>query len=120
VQSLALQNEEAAHLGNPRVIICDRSVVDAVAYVRGQGDIEGAERLYRRVIGWLPTYHALLLLDPVGVPYETDNIRKEAMEERDRFHETFLAVFREKDIPFELISGTLRQRIRRIEEIINS
>src|SRR5476651_750317 len=38
VQSLALQNEEVAHLGNPRVIICDRSVIDAVAYVRAQGD----------------------------------------------------------------------------------
>jgi nicotinamide riboside kinase len=56
----------------------------------------------------------------VNVPFKSDGIRQEVEDERDRFHETFLALFAEKGIPFELISGTFEQRTARIETIIKS
>lgn len=50
VQALALQNEQEAHASGARVVLCDRSVLDAVAYVSAYGDPDGSERL----LGHLP------------------------------------------------------------------
>ena len=98
--------------------MCDRSVIDAVVYVRSQGDIKGAEELLKRVEFWLPTYHKFLLLNPSDVPYETDDIRQETPEARQKFHDAFLNFFEETGIPYELLSGTKDERIRRVTKIL--
>ncbi len=118
VQALALKNEQGAHQAGARVILCDRSVIDAVVYVISQGDIKGAEELLKRVEFWLPTYHKFLLLDPADIPYETDDIRQETPETRQKFHDAFLNFFKETGIPYELLSGTEEARIKRVTEII--
>lgn len=118
VQALALKNEQAAHQSGARLILCDRSVIDAVVYVRSQGDKKGAEKLLNRVRFWLPTYHKFLLLDPADIPYKTDDIRQEDETTRQNFHNAFLEFFSETGLPFELLSGKLEKRVKRIEEII--
>ena len=118
VQALVLTNEQDAHRLNPRVILCDRSVIDAVVYVKSQGDIKGANELLKRVEFWLPTYHKFLLLDPADVPYKTDEIRQETPETRQKFHDVFLTFFKETNIPYELLSGTKEERIKRVTKII--
>lgn len=118
VQALALQNEQVAHNSGAKVILCDRSVIDAVAYVKAYDDPRGANQLLDNVSFWLPTYHKLLLLDPIGVPYSTDEVRKEDPEKRQQFHDAFVALFAEKEIPYELLSGTLEERISRVDEIL--
>lgn len=119
IQALALQQEQNAHNGGAEVILCDRSVIDAVVYVQAHGDNEGASQLLDRVSFWLPTYNKFLLLDPADVPYETDDIRQEDESVRQRFHDAYLAFFEETGIPYELLSGTLEQRISRVDEIIS-
>lgn len=119
IQQLALGAEQKAHASGAEIIICDRSVIDAVAYVRANGDREGSEELLEKVAFWLPTYHKFLLLDPSGVPYETDEIRKEDEETRQQFHTAFMELFEEKQILYELVSGTLEERIRRIDDILS-
>ncbi len=118
VQALALTNEQDAHQSGARIILCDRSVIDTVVYVRSQGDIKGAEELLNRVKFWLPTYQKFFLLDPADVPYKTDNIRQETSETRQGFHDSFLNFFDETGIPYELLSGTEEERIKRVTEII--
>ncbi len=69
VQVLVLEQEQKAHESGARVILCDRSVIDAVVYVRANGDREGAAELLNRVSFWPPTYSKLFLLNPADVPY---------------------------------------------------
>lgn len=118
VQSLALQQEQDAHNAGAAVILCDRSVIDAVVYVRAHGDKEGAAELLDRVGFWLPTYNKFLLLNPADVPYETDDVRQESEEVRQEFHDAYLDFFNESGIPYELLSGTIDERITRVNEII--
>lgn len=120
VQALALQNEQSAYSSGARVVFCDRSVIDAVAYVKAHGDRDGSDRLLDNVAFWLPTYNKFLLLDPADVPYATDEVRREDADKRQQFHDAFVSFFAEKEIPYELLSGTLEERIRRVDEILAS
>lgn len=119
IQAMALENEKAAHESGAGIIFCDRSVLDAVVYTREHGDLEGAEDLFRRVQFWLSTYDRFLLLDPLDIPYQQDGIRTESEEKRNSFHKVFIEFFEEKGIPYEILSGTIEERMKRIEEIIS-
>lgn len=118
IQTLALHNEKASYISNPSLTICDRSVLDAVAYVRSQGDIDGSNLLYEKVTNWMPTYTTLFLLDPHDIPFESDTVRKENDKSRQKFHKAFLEVLTEKGIPYVLLSGTLDERIRKCNIMI--
>lgn len=118
IQAIALEREKEAHQSGSRVIFCDRSVLDAVVYTRENGDSEGAEELFARIKLWLPTYHKFLLLDPKDVPYAQDEIRTESEEKRNSFHRVFIEFFEAKEIPYEILSGTLEQRFMRVKEIV--
>lgn len=118
IQYVAFRREQDSLREKPQIILCDRSVLDAVVYVRATGDREGSEELLGRVRFWLPTYDKFLLFDPAGVPYEKDEIRQEEIEMREKFHEAFLDFFQETGIPFELISGSLEDRINHVGKIL--
>lgn len=119
VQSLALANEQRAMLSGTSIIICDRSVLDAPAYVLSQGDVIGASELLARVRLWLPTYTRLFLLDPSDVSYQNDAIRQESEQERWGFHQAFIDLFTRNNISYELLSGTLEQRMRYVDQVLN-
>lgn len=118
VKAFALQQEIEAHDSGASVIFCDRSVIDAVVYVGAHGDKEGSVELLDKVSFWLPTYNKFLLLDPADVPFETDEVRQEDETVRQGFHDAFLSFFEESGIPFELLSGSLEERIARVDEIL--
>lgn len=118
VQDLQWGYECEAHDTDASNIISDRSVLDAVAYTRAYGDLKGADKLLAKVRLWLPTYSRILLLNPNDVPYETDDIRQEAEEIRMQNHEAFVSLFEERQIPYELLSGTLAQRLEHVNEVL--
>ncbi|TSC88717.1 MAG: Uncharacterized protein G01um10145_743 [Microgenomates group bacterium Gr01-1014_5] len=118
VQALALKNEQSAHDSGATKIVCDRSVLDAVAYVRSQGDIRGSRRLLDRVRYWVSTYNKLLLVNPADVPYQTDSVRQEDEQVRLGFHKAFLEMFDDAGIQYELLSGTLKQRVKRTDQLL--
>lgn len=121
IQALALQREREAHASGATVIFCDRSTLDAVAYVWAEGDHEGALALYNqpRIQKWLPTYDYLFLLDPDDVPYEKMGARQEEEEERQRFHQGFLKFFERENIPYQLLSGTIEERAAQIDKVLH-
>lgn len=119
IQTMVIISEQAAHESSATIIICDRSAIDAVAYTRSHGDKKGAEELFKRVEFWLPTYHQFILLDPADIPYQTDGIRKEDEFFRQKVHETFLSLFKELRIPFQLLRGTLEERLAKILQILD-
>lgn len=117
IQSLMLKREKKAHGSGAKIILCDRSVIDAVVYVRSTGDKEGSNELFEKVRFWLPTYYKFFLLDPADVIYKKDNIRQENEKVRQAFHKAFLDFFKEKRIPFELLSGTMEERMVKVDKL---
>ncbi|WP_201375851.1 ATP-binding protein [Ktedonobacter robiniae] len=120
IQLLALRNEQEAYATGAHLLFCDRSVLDAVVYVRACGDKLGANKLFERVQTWSSTYSKLLLLDPVGVDYVIDGIRQEDLDTRQQFHDAFIHFFEETSLPYELLNGTFQERCRRIDEILKA
>lgn len=118
IQKIALNNEKYAHSKNPQIIFCDRSVVDAVAYMLVYGNKIQAENLLERVRPWLNTYSRLFLLDPSDILYSTDEIRVESKETRQKFHKAFLDLFKLNKINYELLSGPLKERVRVVDKIL--
>lgn len=118
IQELALSSEQNAHGLGYRVLLCDRSVIDAAVYLRSFDNFAGAEDLFERVRFWLPTYDKFLVLSPHDVPYEPDEFRIKDAYIRLRVHEEFLRFLEEKGLPFEILGGTIEQRAQRIMQII--
>jgi|SRR3989338_9373310 len=118
IQSLMLKREKKAHGSGAKIILCDRSVIDAVVYVRSTEDKEGANELFEKIRFWLPTYRKFFLLDPVDVIYKKDKIRQEDKKVRQTFHKAFLEFFQELKIPYELLSGTIEERMAKVDKLI--
>ncbi|MEK7071107.1 MAG: ATP-binding protein [Patescibacteria group bacterium] len=118
VQSLAQELEKQTRINKPRIVLTDRSVIDAVAYVHSTGDQKGTNKLIKKARSWVKTYTHLFLLDPKGVPYATDQVRKESKKTRQAFHESFLHVLPKLSVNWTLISGTKEQRLKKILKLI--
>ncbi|OGH38198.1 MAG: hypothetical protein A3B44_00910 [Candidatus Levybacteria bacterium RIFCSPLOWO2_01_FULL_38_21] len=118
IQSLMLKREKKAHMSRAKIILCDRSVIDAVVYVKSTGDLEGARELLEKVRFWLPTYYKFFLLDPTDIIYEKDKIRQEDKKVRQALHKAFLEFFQESGIPYELLSGNIKERSAKVDKVL--
>jgi predicted ATPase len=120
IQNLAMKLEQQIEKNTPDIIVCDRSVLDAIAYIKAQGTQHETEKLIKKVHTWLSTYTHFFLLDPVGIDYKTDSIRKELAKTRNSFHIAFLEVLQNLALPYTLVSGTELERFNKIEKLINT
>jgi len=120
IQEIARDFEERVEKQNPDIIICDRSVLDAVAYVKTMGTKEKTKKLLSKERKWLATYRHFFLLNPEGIRYEMDFIRKEDSETREAFHVSFLSLLQHLNLPYTLVSGNGKQRLKKIEKIIST
>jgi nicotinamide riboside kinase len=118
VQMTALTWELAAHGSDADVIMCDRSIIDAVVYTEAAGDPAGAQKLLEDMEWWLPSYTSFWLLDPADIPYATDAIRVEDATQRQQFHEGFLRFFQRTGLGYTLLSGTLEERMAQVDQRI--
>lgn len=113
---ISIERETAENGG---VLLCDRSVLDGVAYLRVAGRSAHAEELFEHVSFWLPTYDRFVLSDPAGIPFQNDGVRVETPEFRDELHREFLAMFEELEIEYELLQGTPAERVCRVTEMLS-
>ncbi len=118
IQQLILKREQRAHSQRPKIIICDRSVIDSVVYLNSYNNIKGSKLLFERVRFWLPTYDKFFLLSPRGWNYSVDEIRTEDREKRKRVHLNYVHFFRKHSLPVEILTGSLSKRHQRIEEYV--
>lgn len=119
IQEMQIKMEEDAHMVNPRIIFCDRSVFDAAVYSRVFGTLNYSEKLYLKMADRVSTYSKFFLLDPRDVPHVPDEVRWEDEATREKLHNTFMEFFDEKKIPYELLSGTIEERLARIDQVLN-
>jgi nicotinamide riboside kinase len=117
IQELVIKSEKELAPGT-EIIICDRTVIDPAAYCLANEDLEGTKGLLDAVAGWLPSYAELILLDPKDVPYKTDEIRGEAEEYRQKVHEAFLKILKDRKLKYSLLSGSLERRLEYMEELV--
>lgn len=120
IQERTIQNEKKAHASKPTIIFCDSSTIDQPIYTRAFGDKEGAELLYQGISSWIPTYSKFYMLDPRDVPFQNDEVRKESANERQRVHDTFVEVFAEKGIVYDLLSGTVEERFQTVDKLVRA
>lgn len=118
IQNFVLAREQAAVASGADLIISDRSVIDPVVLTQFYGDAAGADGLLDNVKYWLPSYDTFLLLDPTDVPYEEDKFRQETPEERLAIHTAFENFLGENNLPYKVISGSLEERVGKIDQII--
>ena len=114
IQDKILSREQLAIEAKPEMIITDRSVIDPVVYTEVRGDSKGSDELLARVRFWIPTYTHIFLLDPVDVPHINDKIRHESADKRNEIHKAYMRFFKVNDISYELLSGTLSDRIKKV------
>lgn len=115
---LIQEAEHAAH-ENGGIILCDRAVVDSLAYLYAAGrKVEAETIMDERICMWLPTYDRLLLCDIDGIPMVGDSIRTEDAAFRERLHDAFIEAFEDFGIPYEKLSGTSEQRAARLTEVV--
>lgn len=120
IQNFIIESERAAYATNVPIILCDSSVLTTSMYLQCMGDREGSLELLQAVEFWLPTYTEFLLLDPTDVPYVKDPIRLENEELRQRNHEAYLELFARKHIPYQLVGGTLAERLQKVSTFLQS
>lgn len=111
--------ERTAQDAGARLIFCDRGVVDPAAYIRAYGHRELSARLMDQMAHWIKTYNGIYLLDPKGIPYQTDNVRTETAEERMRLHQSFVDLFDEFRVRHVLLSGGVDERMAQINADLN-
>jgi nicotinamide riboside kinase len=118
ILELILYRENEVIKTNPSFILCDRSIIDPVVYVGILGEKKLADILLRKAAPWIASYGKIFLLDPADVPYKTDTIRNEDETTRLKLHQGFVEFFEKSAIPYELLGGTLQERINKVEKIL--
>lgn len=118
IRDLVFDNERKAGRKSPTILVCDRSIIDSAVYMEAHGDRKGAEKLYKSVVKWVPTYNKILMLDPNEVPYKVDKIRNEGVDFRNHVHDTFVKFFKRNNIKYEIVKGTLKERIAYVEGVL--
>jgi nicotinamide riboside kinase len=103
---------------NAPIILCDRSVIDPVAYVEAAGDPSGARELLGVAECWLDSYAGLIVLSPMGVPYKQDDVRRETRAFRERVHRVLLRLLGEVDAPYVEIWGEFDDRVTQVCRLI--
>lgn len=119
IQIIQQRFEEEAIASGEKILIGDRSVLDAPVYMYHYNDKKGAEGLLNRVRLWLPTYTEIFLLDPEGIPYQQDEIRTESEQERLQIHQAYLEFFNLFNIKYKLLNGSVDQRLAGVEETMS-
>jgi nicotinamide riboside kinase len=118
ILDLVMKQEAKLVSGQAKLAICDRSVTDPVVYTVVGGDRPAAEKLYKIIQDWIPTYTKLYILDPTDITHQADDIRLEDEAGRQQLHQGFLDFFADKQIEFELLSGTLEERLAKVQAVI--
>lgn len=119
IRDLVMRAEEEAANRHPRLIVCDNSVVAAAAFAGASNAFVHAEKLIEQQRQWLATYDLFVVLNPLDIVFQNDDVRKEPAEFRDKMFELFVVLCDEYKLPYELVGGTVQERLAITEALFN-
>ena len=109
-----------------RVLCCDRSVLDSLAY--SHNAMQTLKKIKFHEIAfmenfvkyWVKTYDNLFLLEAFDDIIEDDNYRSTDIEFRDKIHEIILSYIEKMKIKRKVhnISGTIEERTQKVMDIL--
>lgn len=111
ISNLIVTMETEAMQNNPDLVICDNSVVAAAVYAGVLNGRHEADRIMDLKRDWLKTYHKFFVLNPDDVVFKNDNVRSESVEFRNLAHTLFIETYKRYGLEYEIISGTVQQRL---------
>ncbi|MHA1799489.1 MAG: AAA family ATPase [Candidatus Helarchaeota archaeon] len=110
-----------------RVLCCDRSVLDSLAYSHNAMKTLKKIKMYEIrfmenfVKFWVTTYDYLFLVEPFANVIEDDNYRSTDVQFRDTIHEIILSYIEKMRIgrKIHIISGTINERTQKVMNILH-
>lgn len=120
ILDLALLNEKLAAETNPKIILTDTSALEVIFYTRVLGNEKGAKHLEDQLKEYVKTYSKFLVMNKDDVTFKNDEIRREDQKTRDTIHAMLLEFYHTNHLPFALVSGTILDRQKKVNDIINT
>jgi NadR type nicotinamide-nucleotide adenylyltransferase len=108
------EREDAAAHGARRFLFCDTAPLMTAVYSRIYWNRVDA------ALAQLASTHdyALTLVAQPDCPWEPDGLQRDSDEVRQRVHRLLLATLEERGIPFVQVAGSLPQRLRQVEALL--
>jgi nicotinamide riboside kinase len=123
IQAQYLQELNVAVSKGKFVTITDSSPLSSVVYAMLGNNKETTEKLIANTTDSLSLYTLFLLLNPDDIDYHhdpADPIRTETEKERQQVHQNLLSILTSLGLPYEMISGTVEERINKINQLIRN
>lgn len=112
---------EAERRATTKVVICDRSLADLLAYVRTNDDpnipasfnraLEEIVRIESRHLDW----HCYI---PIEFPLVVDDVRPDDLDYQRAVDENYLRVLRDFDLPYVEVRGTIEERVTQVSKLL--
>ena len=110
-----MAREDAAAQQASRFLFCDTTPLMTALYSRWYwGRVDAQLALLERRHDY-----AFTLVTAPDSPWEADGLQRESEEVRQTVHEQVVQVLQEREIPYLLVSGSLRQRVLQAGRLIN-
>jgi NadR type nicotinamide-nucleotide adenylyltransferase len=109
------EREDAAAGGARRFLFCDTAPLMTAVYSRIYWNrVDAALALLAGAHDY-----ALTLVAQPDCPWEPDGLQRDSDEVRQRVHRLLLATLEERGIPFVQVAGSLPQRLRQVEPLLD-
>lgn len=114
-----VHREIAAETQHPDFIICDRGVLDILAHSALFG-----HEIKQEWKDWTAhAYDQVLILDKNDIDYEVTELQRQIGERdwsafRDALDDSILQAVHESKLPWQKISGTVEERLKKLERIL--
>ncbi len=119
LRAMVRANEANATKPGVDVLLCDNSPIAAVAFTHAAGHETAAAKMLNASLSHIQSYGKAYVLDPADVSYKTDSIRKETAAFRNQVHQSLIEMYHQLNIPYELLSGTVDQRLAKVLSELN-
>lgn len=104
-------------------MITDRSIIDVMAFTNLSNHFSLSSFKKRQMLdAWLPMvsyYDYIFYVDPEGVELEDNKIRSTNVEYRDKIDKEILTILDREYIDYFTISGSTKDRIKQVLQVIN-
>ncbi|MES2317840.1 MAG: ATP-binding protein [Pseudomonadota bacterium] len=115
IARIQLERENAAAVSATRFLFCDTTPLMTALYSRWYwGRVDAQLTLLTRQHDY-----AFTIVTAPDSPWEADGLQRDSEAVRQSVHEQLLQMLAERDIPYQLVTGSLPQRMLQAARLLN-